>query len=719
MHRPRFALPGFAVHPLTLALLALVLVQACLYAAGLFARCDTLQAYAFFNYSLGNMLAQGEFPQWLPNAALGSPAEPYSLVFLGPFQIVLVLLGGLLGLGQAWGLFFFGAVLELAVFVTGVWLLGREIYASRLAAAAVTFCAVALAYWHVQIFWPHRIIVFFPLLLYCLLRFHRSGDLVHLWQGAAVGVLMLVGSVVYTAPIYLMCCLVLYAGLCLFSRARPRLDPATAFSARGLVSAGMFAALALAFFWLLAHAFDGVLTFAPERDPVTRTVTLDVFLNYGGRAAGKLPEFFLGTPLQDTEVYCYLGVAACALILLALWKARGPVFSALLCLTAFVFLLSLGPHGGVAYAAYHFPLARYFRHLPQLLPLARLLGLFLAGFGLDVLAASGEGNGLRRWSCCLATSAGLFLVLKWLVLDPPPVAVWTRFLPEISLAALGIATAVPWFNRKSAVRFLAWLPAAVMVLELAAAQSVLFASPLNFAPGGRLASPRVDVFAAQRPVFRPGRMADTAAEPGWEALVNLAVRHRVSNATLYLLTGVDPCVPVFRVDYATPAAYRLLAEVSPGSLAATNRELDLGRQLSASHWLPALLDPEYRRLAGCGGGKLVLDPDGPNPVDVSPGVRHFSANRLAVGVVQTGPVGRLLYSDAFHPGWSARLDGSPVPVEPAGRAFKAVTVPQGRHVVEFVFFDPLKEWARRALGVVAVAALGWFVFRGLRAGGPA
>jgi hypothetical protein len=70
----------------------------------------------------------------------------------------------------------------------------------------------------------------------------------------------------------------------------------------------------------------------------------------------------------------------------------------------------------------------------------------------------------------------------------------------------------------------------------------------------------------------------------------------------------------------------------------------------------------------------------------------------------------LTLADCFDPGWSATLDGRPVPIRPAWIAFRAVFVPQGRHTVVFRYrpagFD--RGLMITAAGLlIVVAGLAW------------
>ncbi len=60
----------------------------------------------------------------------------------------------------------------------------------------------------------------------------------------------------------------------------------------------------------------------------------------------------------------------------------------------------------------------------------------------------------------------------------------------------------------------------------------------------------------------------------------------------------------------------------------------------------------------------------------------YEAERVRV---QAAGPGILILTDAFYPGWTARVDGVPAPILRADVMFRAVVLPEGEHTVEFVY----------------------------------
>ena len=69
-------------------------------------------------------------------------------------------------------------------------------------------------------------------------------------------------------------------------------------------------------------------------------------------------------------------------------------------------------------------------------------------------------------------------------------------------------------------------------------------------------------------------------------------------------------------------------------------------------------------------------------------IEEYTPNRIRLSAELSEP-GYLVLTDAFYPGWSARVDGNSAPIIPADFAFRAVPLAAGQHEVVFTFSPPL------------------------------
>jgi hypothetical protein len=97
----------------------------------------------------------------------------------------------------------------------------------------------------------------------------------------------------------------------------------------------------------------------------------------------------------------------------------------------------------------------------------------------------------------------------------------------------------------------------------------------------------------------------------------------------------------------------------------------------------------------------------PRPDAVQPTVsaEDKTANTVTFRVSTAAPV-YMLYTDLSHPGFRAKIDGRQVPILKAMGAFKAVTLPPGEHIVEFIF----QPFFRYPLVAYLVVSAGFVLF---------
>lgn len=79
-------------------------------------------------------------------------------------------------------------------------------------------------------------------------------------------------------------------------------------------------------------------------------------------------------------------------------------------------------------------------------------------------------------------------------------------------------------------------------------------------------------------------------------------------------------------------------------------------------------------------------------------VAHYSPDEIKINTNSTGN-NLLFLSDSYYPGWQAYVDGKSIPIYRADFSFRAVAVPKGRHLVEFIY-QPLSF----TIGVFAAVA---------------
>jgi hypothetical protein len=96
-------------------------------------------------------------------------------------------------------------------------------------------------------------------------------------------------------------------------------------------------------------------------------------------------------------------------------------------------------------------------------------------------------------------------------------------------------------------------------------------------------------------------------------------------------------------------------------------------------------------------------------------IKLYRNNRVQIDAQLSEP-GILVLTDAFYPGWKARVDGKEQKILRANYLFRAVELPAGNHKVEFIY-DPESFKVGLAISLftigllVTVPLIGWFRLR--------
>ena len=165
--------------------------------------------------------------------------------------------------------------------------------------------------------------------------------------------------------------------------------------------------------------------------------------------------------------------------------------------------------------------------------------------------------------------------------------------------------------------------------------------------------------------------------------VNTATLHLVDLLNVkYVVTGRDVELPGnhFQLVNDGPSRLYVNTHVQPRAfLADAHRVLD--RHTALRTLRDATVD--LTRVAVLNDRlDSALQPDAARSAVGTAAIRRYEDG---VVTIDTRADGRrlLVLTDAFYPGWIARVDGVEVPIQRADFAFRAVGVPAGEHVVEF------------------------------------
>lgn len=89
-------------------------------------------------------------------------------------------------------------------------------------------------------------------------------------------------------------------------------------------------------------------------------------------------------------------------------------------------------------------------------------------------------------------------------------------------------------------------------------------------------------------------------------------------------------------------------------------------------------------------------------------IKDYQENEVIIEV-ETDQPGILILTDSYYPGWQAIMDGRETPIYRADYSFRAVSIPEGRHKVSFIY-RPQSLKMGAAISLIALIFLGGFIY---------
>jgi hypothetical protein len=717
---------------------------------------DTLYSFVIQWLFQAYGMDEGAPALWLPAVTHGRVSNWEFASHCGFVQTVLLGFGGL---PEGWNFlpwFYVSLWFDELILMVGVWCLGKRYALSPLGLFFTVLTAAGSSLWLDQMFFNLRLFHALPLVFALYHGFAEDGAR---WKlHAAINLLFMgfLGNSGYLAIFAGFVALLYGVTHALFypsgvlGKLRPRLSDLPAILVNGATLAAAYALFRRGSETLALHragrGADG-------------SVSLDDFVTYGSSVNPIRYADFLSGISPSLDYSLYVGAAALALAVSAIFCRPGRrVLHLAVCLLLLV-LFGVGYLGVVSALSYTAaPPLRLFRVVAGGGTIARLLVILLAGIGFEAWRRGRVPAGAARRIGFAMVAAGVLMgavgaATAWrtgLALSIREVLRTAQFrLGENLAAESGSYTVVMLAGSAVAAAAVGLLlrrragaaPAVLALLLVHAADLHRWKIQMTAVKTVQLATPQVPLQEIRRPAYHGRRDVETSERQA--AMASLFPIRCNAGDTVDPYLGLEPPYTRRQVTHWEGPFDRLLRTYRHG--------IDPEGKRPDASWVERrpffpVSVPAYDKLTGVtedklqvfgaayrgaddretgdvlnrpgfGGDLLLLASDADVPalehakpaasdrLAAVPEVLEARANRVRVRV-EMPQEGWLYYADAWHPQWTATVNGAPAKVERAWIAYKAVKVGRGANVVEFRFRSPERVLAFRWMGAFAA---GWIV----------
>jgi len=346
---------------------------------------DTGQEWHVFYASYAELFYHGDVAHWFPYGIYGQPNTLYNLMESSSADYLMMAAGRVFHIRNAVLLFQLSLMLDHLLFLFGIYLLARSLFRRR---SATWLCVIGsitfLNGLNLSAIYVLRMVAWYPLILYFLVRFYRDHRAEGLWMAGIIFIFSCLGSA-HLQP-YVAMGILPFLIMGTWKHPKAWLE---VFRCRvgNLASMGVFAIVASLYLYLAVHILDGISIIRPGR-VLSGDVGLDDFI-------GDTNQLFFRMVVSFFVGHCfYIGLLPFGCVLWGLFRTRTPLFALFMGTALFVVWFSIG--GLLALAAYFsVPFISFMHHFDLGLFMIPAVLLLAAGAAWDVFNPSRKD--LKFW----------------------------------------------------------------------------------------------------------------------------------------------------------------------------------------------------------------------------------------------------------------------------------------------------------------------------------
>lgn len=718
----------------------------------IYPQAETKPQFWLFLITYNQMFFHVQIPIWFPHSVMGMPGAFDMITHLSPANYLGMVLGLMFRITDALVLYNVSMVLEQILFLFGFYKLSMLLFRDKKIAFLLGFVAIGSLIWNYSLWWNFRIYYLVPLIFYSLIYSFQEKKSVFFWLAGIMTVLSMVGNLQYYVPIYLLVFTVLGAGFLvyewkylatIFRLERKNLAVMTAF----LLIAGLYVVF-------LLQVNNGMSITVGNRNADTGQISLNDFLTMDMKSLllnFNIFELLTGINGDRHNTY-FIGLIPLFFFFYSLFIRKKDKFHKIFLVIVLV-LVWMTISGKFSTLLYYFPMMSMFRNKNMLFSFIKIFVILCSGYGI-VSFLDKIGTYYKSARDSKIWSFNLVLFLTILVMFWDSILVYYKYFAPLFYYKSNIVIVIVSMSVQVSL-FLMMI--AIIKRNLIRVEDVrkyfiyaLFACAIFSLTSFQVRYSLRYLFRQQYPSvsvrdvsYQPVRV-DIAAHRGHpdnkpEELMSFDKIYWLVDNAKSLDTYKSDALTAFTPDKILKII-QLFGKNGIGNLGIESVEKEINgislenkiiahsiaRELPKIRIGKNILFARDEKTVGeimirhrnedkvvvIDGYKAGLQgdlryvPDFTDKDQKKFGlkVRKFTLNSIDMELnVPAGGQYYLYYSDGYHPGWHAQINGKPVKVYQANLAFKAVELKPGQNKVSFRYFYGLQSGI--LIGLVVVSML--------------